>query len=121
MSKTLFAIALLTLSVCANAQSKKTTAAPAKQSIHLKTFNIAITSGDVVSAITSLNYYVAENGSENNYADTLAILYMQQGAIEQSYYWANKRLEKKPDDNNLPELKGIAIYRMQEPKQANNK
>ena len=118
MRKTLFTIAFSIAFVSVQAQGKKTTTVPAKQSIHLKAFNTAIASGDVVSAITSLNYYVAENGSENNYADTLAILYMQQGAIEQSYFWANKRLDKKPEDNTLLELKGIALDRMQQPKQA---
>lgn len=120
MKKTLFLVALLAFTFCVKAQTKKPAASttPAKQSMHLKAFNTAIASGDVVSAITSLNYYVAENGSENNYADTLAILYMQQGAVEQSYYWANKRLDKKPEDNTLLELKGIALDRMQQPKQA---
>lgn len=120
MSKTLFLVVLLAVTSCVHAQTKKPTASttPAKQSVHLKAFNTAVTSGDIITAITCLNYYVAENGPDNTYADTLAILYMQQGAIEQSYYWANKRLEKTPDNNTLLELKGIALDRMQQPKQA---
>jgi tetratricopeptide (TPR) repeat protein len=113
------AIALLLLSaVAADAQVKKQIPASQKSNSHLKVFDLAIASGDVTTATTALNYYIAEKGSDNVYADTLAILYMQQGAFPQSYYWANKRLEKNPGDNTLLELKAVALDKLQQPKQA---
>ena len=115
-NKIIIAFCLLT-SVTANAQLKKTTT-PQKTNSHLKVFDLAIASGDVNTATTALNYYISEQGSDNIYADTLAMLYMQQGAFGQSYYWANKRLEKNPDNNTLLELKAIALDKMQQPKQA---
>ena len=102
--------------IAVNAQVKKT--ATPKTNSHLKVFNLAIASGDVNTATTALNYYIAEQGADNKYSDTLAMLYMQQGAFAQSYYWANKRLEKNPGDNTLLELKGIALDKLQQPKQA---
>jgi tetratricopeptide (TPR) repeat protein len=102
--------------IAVNAQVKKT--ATPKTNSHLKVFNLAIASGDVNTATTALNYYIAEQGADNRYSDTLAMLYMQQGAFAQSYYWANKRLEKNPGDNTLLELKGIALDKLQQPKQA---
>lgn len=117
INKTLLATAFIITCLTGNAQTKKIAPAP-KSSIHLKAFNIAVSSGDIITAIASLNYYIAENGSDNNYADTLAMLYMQTNSVEQSYYWANKRLEKKPNDNALLELKGIALDKMQQQKQA---
>ncbi len=115
--KIVLAFVLLT-AVAANAQVKKQTAPPQKTNSHLKVFNLAIASGDVTTATTALNYYITEQGSDNAYADTLAMLYMQQGAFGQSFYWANKRLEKNPDNNTLLELKAIALDKMQQPKQA---
>lgn len=106
---------------CATAQVKKaatTGAAPVKNNVHLKVFNQAIASGDAPAATTALNYYLVEQGDNNPYADTLAMLYMQQGAFQQSYYWANKRLQVNPDDNTLMELKGISLDKMQQPKEA---
>ncbi|MEP7142024.1 MAG: hypothetical protein ABI707_04095 [Ferruginibacter sp.] len=102
----------------AAAQEKKTGTAPSKNSQHLKVFEQAITSGDASTATIALNYYLTEQGSNPNYADTLAMLYMQQGAYPQCYYWAQKRLLVKPDDNNLMELKGICLDKMQQPKEA---
>ena len=114
-------LALITaifISLTAVSQQKKQAAAPAKQSPHLKVFNLAIASGDATAATTALNYYLSEQGSNNIYGDTLAMLYMQQGAFPQCYYWAQKRLESKPDDNTLLELKGICLDKLQQPKEA---
>jgi tetratricopeptide (TPR) repeat protein len=65
-----------------------------------------------------LNYYINEQGTSNPYSDTLAMLYMQQGAYGQCYYWADKRLKEKPEDNNLMEMKGISLDKLQQPKEA---
>jgi len=100
------------------AQPNKTTATPAKSNAHLKAFYLAVTSGDLSSGIVALNYYIAEQGSNNPYADTLAMLYMQQGAFAQSYYWANERLKVRPDDNGLLEIKGYSLDKLQQPKEA---
>lgn len=101
------------------AQSQKTTKAPIpKSNPNLKVFNLAIASGDANTAITALNYFITEQGANTTYADTLAMLYMQQGAFSQSYYWANKRLETTPENNTLLELKGISLDKLQQPKEA---
>lgn len=100
------------------AQVKKTAKAPVKNNTHLKMFEQAMLSGDGGTAVVALNYYISENGNNTPYADTLAMLYMQQGAFGQSYHWANKRLEAKPDDNTLMEIKAVSLDKMQQPKEA---
>ena len=101
------------------AQSQKTiNASIPKPNAHLKVFNLAIASGDANTAVTALNYFITEQGANTSYADTLAMLYMQQGAFPQCYYWANKRLESNPENNTLLELKGISLDKMQQPKEA---
>jgi tetratricopeptide (TPR) repeat protein len=105
--------------MAALAQGKKTMAPAAlKTNQHLKVFNQAVASGDGATGITALNYYISEQGSNTVYADTLAMLYMQQGEFPQCYYWANKRLDTKPDDNMLLELKGVSLDKLQQPKEA---
>ena len=118
IKKNLVLFAALALTVIVNAQVKKPTAAAAKANPHLKVFNLAIASGDGTAAATALNYYLSEPGSNIAYADTLAMLYMQQGAFPQCYYWANKRLEANPGNNTLLELKGICLDKLQQPKEA---
>ncbi len=102
------------------AQPRKTTpkSSPAKNNQHLNAFNLALASGDINTATVALNYYVAEQGGNSIYGDTLAMLYMQLGAFPQCFYWANKRLLAKPDDNGLLEMKGISLDKMQQPKEA---
>lgn len=100
------------------AQPNKTTGAPPKNNAHLKVFYVAINSGDINSSITALNYYIADQGSNNPYADTLAMLYMQQGSYAQSYYWAEQRLRAKPEDNSLLQIKGYSLDKLQQPKEA---
>jgi tetratricopeptide (TPR) repeat protein len=114
-------ILLSLVSVCCTAlfaQAKKTAPAAAKTNQHLKVFNQSMASGDGATALIALNYYISELGSSNSYADTMAMLYMQQGEYPQCYYWANKRLETNPDDNMLLELKGVSLDKLQQPKEA---
>lgn len=73
---------------------------------------------DASTAILALNYFLAERGTNTVYADTLAMLYMQQNAYAQSYYWANLRMEQTPQNDNLAELKGLALDKLQQPKEA---
>ena len=108
----------ITVSVTANAQIKKQAGVSLKTNPHLKVFTMALASGDANAASTALNYYLSEPGANNQYADTLAMMYMQQGAFNQCYYWANKRLQINPGDNTLLELKGISLDKMQQPKEA---
>lgn len=112
-----FSLAAL-LGMCAEAQTKKVVAIPVKSNQHIKVFDQSIASGDAATAITALNYYINEQGSNTNYADTLAMLYMQEGLFAQCYYWSNKRLQVKPDDNMLMELKGMCLDKLQQPKEA---
>ncbi len=102
-----------------NTFSQTTKNAPTqKVNSHLKVFKQAMNIGDINTAVIALNYYTAEQGSTTNYSDTLAMLYLQQGAYEQCYYWADKRLAAKPDDNGLMEMKGICLDKLQQPKEA---
>lgn len=110
--------AALFITLAAAAQPKKQATASARSNPHIKAFELAITSGDATTATTALTYYLAEQGPENSYADTLAMIYMQQGAFQQCYYWADKRLAVKKDDNTLMELKGICLDKMNQPKEA---
>lgn len=102
------------------AQQGKTSNLPVKGNAYLKVFYQALASGDVNTAIVSMNYYINEQGNNNPYTDTLAMLYMQQGAYSQCYYWAEKRLQVKPEDNGLLEMKGICLDKLQQPKEAIN-
>jgi len=117
MKKISIAILFLVTGISVFAQAGKTTGA-AKNNPHLKVFNQSVTSGDVNTAVTALNYYVAEQGANSVYEDTLAMLYMQQGAYVQCYYWADKRSKVKPDDNGLLEMKGLCLDKLQQPKEA---
>jgi tetratricopeptide (TPR) repeat protein len=113
----------LTVMVCSFgiAQPGKKTVpgpAPSKSNPHLNVFTQCIQSGDVATAINALNYYIYEQKGNTPYADTIAMLYMQQGAYAQCYYWANKRLELHPDDNGLMEMKAICLDKGQQPKEA---
>ncbi len=99
-------------------QVKKVHAAPGKKNQHLKVFDQAMASGDANTASIALNYYISEQGDNTDYTDTLAMLYMQQGAYIQSYFWVQKRLLAKPDDTNLAEMKGICLDKLQKPKEA---
>jgi len=114
----LLSFSLVTSGFVVAAQDKKASSPPAKINQHLKVFEQAINSGDAGTATIALNYYLIEPGSNNNYADTLAMLYMQQGAYPQCYYWTQKRLLVNPDNSNLLELKGICLDKLQQPKEA---
>ena len=110
----------LTIIMCSvvNAQVKKVNASVAKANPHLKVFNQAINSGDVATGILALNYYITEQGANTVYEDTLAMLYMQQGSYVQCYYWADKRLKVKSEDNALMEMKGICLDKLRQPIEA---
>lgn len=101
-----------------SAQVKKEHPSSAKINQHIKVFEQAILSSDAITASMALNYYINEQGFNNPYADTLAMLYMQQGAYPQCYFWVQKRLLLKPEDKNLMELQGICLDKLQRPKEA---
>ncbi len=101
------------------AQPGKKAAAPAaKKNPHLAVFIQSAISGDVGTAVTALSYYVTEQGGNTPYADTLAMLYMQQGAYAQCYYWSNRRLKELPDNTALMEMKAVSLDKLQQPKEA---
>jgi tetratricopeptide (TPR) repeat protein len=117
--KNLLFLIVVVNSLCCFSQIKKTAVVPnQKGNTHIKVFDLAIASGDANTAATALNYFISEQGSNTAYADTLAMLYMQQGEFAQCYYWANKRLESNPENNTLLELKGICLDKLQQPKEA---
>jgi tetratricopeptide (TPR) repeat protein len=99
------------------AQGNKT--APAGSgSQHLKVFKQSAASGDLTTGIAALSYYVADQGANTVYEDTLAMLYLQQNSYVQCYYWADKRLKAKPEDLTLMEMKGICLDKLNQPKEA---
>jgi tetratricopeptide (TPR) repeat protein len=100
------------------AQPNKNVPAASKTNAHLKVFSQAVGIGDLNTGISALNYYISEQGPNTVYSDTLAMLYLQQGEYAQCYYWADKRLQAKPDDNALMEMKGICLDKLQQPKEA---
>ncbi|MES2429398.1 MAG: tetratricopeptide repeat protein [Bacteroidota bacterium] len=115
---TFFVVALFLSSVACAQVTKKSGTTPSKKNQHLNVFNQSITSGDAASAILALNYYISEQGDNNPYTDTLAMLYLQQSAYPQCYYWVEKRLAVKPEDNNLLEMKGVCLDKLNEPKES---
>lgn len=104
----------------ASAQLKKAAISDVKSGMHYKIFNQALASGDGNTAIYALNSIVAEQGINSPYADTLAMLYLQQNAFVQCLYWAEKRLEIKPTDNALLEMKAVSLEKLQQPVEAIN-
>ncbi len=120
--KRIYALILVCLAVqfaSAQTQPKKPVTTPAgKTNPHLAVFQQALLSGDAVTAISALNYYITEQNGNTPYADTLAMLYMQQGAFVQCYYWADKRLALKPEDVALMEMKAMCLDKLQQPTEA---
>lgn len=104
------------LSASCLAQSSKTS--PSSTSQHIKVFKQAANSNDLPTATTALNYYIADQGANSVYEDTLAMLYLQQNAYVQCYYWADKRLKVKPDDLTLMEMKAICLDKLNQPKES---
>jgi tetratricopeptide (TPR) repeat protein len=117
MKKIVVVISVLALGTASMAQPVKK-AAPAAKSPHLDVFYQTLQSGDVSTAISSLNYYVAAQNGNTAYADTLAMLYMQQGAYAQCYHWANRRLALSPEDVTLMEMKAVCLDKLQQPTEA---
>ena len=85
---------------------------------HLKVYKQSAASGDLSTGITALSYYVADQGANTVYEDTLAMLYLQQNSFVQCYYWADKRAKLKPEDLTLMEMKGICLEKLNQPKEA---
>lgn len=116
MKKIIFVSLVSFLTVNSFAQATKAT--PASGSQHLKVFKQAAGSGDVTTAIAALSYYIADQGANSVYEDTLAMLYLQQNSYSQCYYWADKRLKLKSEDLTLIEMKAICLDKMNQPKEA---
>jgi tetratricopeptide (TPR) repeat protein len=117
MKKIIFVSVVVVLSVNCFAQAGKAVTT-ASANTHLKVFKQSAASGDLTTGITALGYYVADQGANTVYEDTLAMLYLQQNAYVQCYYWADKRLKVKPEDLTLMEMKGICLDKLNQPKEA---
>jgi tetratricopeptide (TPR) repeat protein len=115
--KKVFFVSLVSL-LAVNSFAQGTKAATASGNQHLKVFKQAATSGDISTAVTALSYYVADQGANSVYEDTLAILYLQQNSYPQCYYWADKRLKVKPEDLTLIEMKAICLEKLNQPKES---
>ena len=86
MKKIIFLSIISVLCGVANAQVNKAKSPAPKNNAHLKVFYQSISSGDITTGISALNYYISEQGANSAYEDTLAMLYMQQGSFVQCYY-----------------------------------
>jgi tetratricopeptide (TPR) repeat protein len=118
MKKVILFVSVLMYCAAIFAQpGKKPAAATSKSNPHLKVFYQAVQTGDVNSAVLALNYYISDQAN-TAYTDTLAMLYMQQGAYGQCYYWADKRLALSPEDATLMEMKAVCLEKMQQPTEA---
>lgn len=117
MKRIVIMVSVLALCTAAMAQPVKKAAATPKNP-HLDVFYQALQAGDLSTAILSLNYYVAGQNGNSPYADTLAMLYMQQGAYAQCYHWANRRLAQNPEDITLMEMKAVCLDKLQQPTEA---
>ena len=118
MKKIIFVSIVSLLSVNCFAQGSKAAAPTTSASQHLKVFKQSAASGDLATGIAALSYYVADQGANTVYEDTLAMLYLQQNSYVQCYYWADKRLKIKPEDLTLMEMKGICLDKLNQPKEA---
>lgn len=85
---------------------------------HLALFNQAVAANDLVTATIALNYYVSGSGSDNQYTDTLAMLYLQQGMYAQCQYWTDLRLGKTPENRTLLEMKAVCLEKTGRTKEA---
>ena len=117
MKKVIFVSIVSILSANCFAQNSKAVPAVSGNQ-HLKVFKQSAASGDLTTGIAALSYYVADQGANTVYEDTLAMLYLQQNSYVQCYYWADKRLKGKPDDLTLMEMKGICLDKLNQPKEA---
>ena len=117
MKKIIFVFLVSFLSANCLAQGGKATVS-ASSNQHIKVFKQAASSNDLSTAITALSYYVADQGANAVYEDTLAMLYLQQNAYVQCYYWADKRLKVKPEDLTLMEMKAICLDKLNQPKES---
>ena len=117
MKKVIFVSIISVLTANCFAQGGKTVPAVSANQ-HLKVFKQSAASGDLTTGIAALSYYVADQGANTVYEDTLAMLYLQQNSYVQCYYWADKRLKAKPDDLTLMEMKGICLEKLNQPKEA---
>ncbi len=116
--KKIFFVSIVSL-LSANCFAQGSKAAPSTSgNQHLKVFKQSAASGDLATGIAALSYYVAEQGANTVYEDTLAMLYLQQNSYVQCYYWADKRLKAKPEDLTLMEMKGICLDKLNQPKEA---
>lgn len=116
--KKLIVVSLVSiLSVNCIAQGNKATSG-ASSNAHLKVFKQAAGSNDLPTAITALSYYIADQGANSVYEDTLAMLYLQQNSYVQCFYWADKRLKVQPNDLALMEMKAICLDKLNQPKEA---
>lgn len=113
MKKIIFVSVVCFFGISLFAQTKTATTNP-----HLKVFQQSSGTGDLATAVTALSYYVIDQGANSVYEDTLAMLYMQQSAYVQCYYWAEKRAKVKPDDLMLMEMKAICLDKLNQPKEA---
>ncbi len=120
MKRMVVLVGILVFAGAVFAQPGKKTAitTPGKKNPHLAVFVQSAMSGDISTAITALGYYVNELNGVTPYADTLAMLYMQQGAYAQCYYWANRRLKELPDNIGLMEMKAVSLDKLQQPTDA---
>lgn len=117
MKKVSVVLIITVLSVNCFAQGSKSIPAVAANQ-HLKVFKQSAASGDLTTGIAALSYYVADQSANTVYEDTLAMLYLQQNAYVQCYYWTDKRLKVKPEDLTLMEMKGICLDKLNQPKEA---
>lgn len=95
---------------CCNELSAQTnTGKSNNESKHLTVYTDAVQSGDYLTAITALSYYVAENPGKANYKDSLAFLYYLSANYHQCIYWCNVLIKKGMGNHRLLEIKAASL------------
>lgn len=78
------------------------------QSLHLQAYQNALQIGDFRTAIVALNYFLLEEPTNENYKDTLALLYVQTNQYSQSYILVKQLQESGRKSNLLTEVLAIS-------------
>lgn len=102
-------VAFLVVSLFAAAQDpqKTTTGSPASPNENLAVYHNAVSLQDYGTAIHALNYILVGSPSDSAYADTLAMLYVQNGQYLQAELLASIQLNRGYTDMRM-EIKAVA-------------
>ncbi len=122
LSKKIQLVVLFTLSgICAIAQGNSKIATPPglDNNINLKVYQQAVGLGDYATAVHAVHYLIAGDPVKYaNWVDTLAVLYLQEGAYQQAYIISNQQVATKGYTEMRMQVKAISAKNLQQPVEA---